>query len=80
MKSDFPTPTIFGRQRHWRLSDLLAYEHALAKKPLPDPLPAADERYLTAAQVRERYSVSDMWLHRRLKEREGETSDVEVAA
>ena len=69
MKPDFPTPTIFGRQRHWRLSDLLAYERALSGEPVPDQLPAADERYLTASQVRERYNVSDMWLHRRLKER-----------
>jgi predicted DNA-binding transcriptional regulator AlpA len=31
----------------------------------------ADDRYLTGPQVRARYSVSDMWLHRRLHDDSG---------
>jgi hypothetical protein len=69
MKPAFPSPTVFCRQRHWRLSDLLSYEAATAGLPKPDPLNPADELYLTAAQVRKRYSVSDMWIWRRLSER-----------
>lgn len=64
----FPKPTYFGRRRHWKLSDLLAYERALKGEPTPElPDPAA-ERYLTARQVCERYGVSDMWLWRRIAE------------
>ena len=71
MKIDFPSPTVFCRQRHWRLSDLLSYEAAAAGLPEPGPLDPADELYLTAAQVRKRYGVSDMWIWRRLAERSG---------
>jgi hypothetical protein len=35
---------------------------------LDDP---ADDRFLTGPQVRARYSVSDMWLHRRLHDDSG---------
>ena len=65
----FPSPTIFGRQRHWRLSDLLVYEAVAAGRPKPEPLDPAEECYLTAAQVRNRYGVSDMWIWRRLAQR-----------
>jgi hypothetical protein len=62
----FPQPTYFGKRRHWRLSELLAYERELAGLPPEQPDPTA-EVFLTAAQVRARYGgVSQMWLHRRL--------------
>lgn len=70
-KPKFPAPIYMGRHRHWRLSKLLSYEAELAGLPAPPPLDPADERYLTSAQVRERYgNVSDMWLHRRKAERD----------
>ena len=70
MTPTFPPPEFFGKRRRWRLSELVRYERALAGEPAPDhPVDAADERYLTSAQVRERYQVSDMWLHRRLNQR-----------
>ena len=72
MTAKFPAPTHFGRQRHWRLSDLLRYEAAAVGNPSPDVLAPSDERYLTAAQVRQRYGVSDMWIWRRLAERDAE--------
>jgi hypothetical protein len=64
MEPPFPTPVYFGKRRHWALSRLVNWERDKAGLPLiaPDP---ADERWLTAAQVRERYGVSDMWLYRR---------------
>ena len=65
----FPAPDYFCKRRRWPLSKLLAYESAITGQPPPEPLDASEERYLTAAQVRERYQVSDMWLHRRLGER-----------
>jgi hypothetical protein len=69
VKPNFPNPVIFRRQRHWRLSELLAYEAAVAGLPKPDPLNPEDERYLTSGQIRQRYGVSDMWIWRRLAER-----------
>jgi predicted DNA-binding transcriptional regulator AlpA len=66
MEPNFPQPVYFGRRRHWRLSDLLNYERGLTGL---SPLELADpvaERWLTAAQVRERYGVSDMWIWRRI--------------
>jgi predicted DNA-binding transcriptional regulator AlpA len=36
-----------------------------------DQIDAADERFLTGPMVRERYAVSDMWLHRRLRDDSG---------
>jgi hypothetical protein len=65
MEPSFPTPVYFGKRRHWRMSDVLNYERALAGlSPLPtDP---TEERWLTAAQLRARYGgVSDMWIWRR---------------
>lgn len=63
----FPQPGYFGKNRHWKLSDLLNYEAALKGEAAPPSLDPAEERYLTAAQVRKRYGgVSDMWLWRRL--------------
>jgi hypothetical protein len=69
MSVPFPAPEFHGKRRRWRLSGLIQYEHALAGLPPPAPTDAADERYLTSAQVRQRYQVSDMWLHRRLSRR-----------
>jgi hypothetical protein len=70
VKPSFPSPVIFRRRRHWRLSELLAYEAVAAGLPQPDPLDPEDERYLTSAQIRKRYGdVSDMWIWRRLAER-----------
>jgi hypothetical protein len=69
VKPSFPLPIIFRRQRHWRLSELLVYEAAAAGLSKPDPLNPEDERYLTSAQIRQRYGVSDMWIWRRLAER-----------
>jgi hypothetical protein len=70
VKPHFPIPVIFRRQRHWRLSELLIYEAAAAGLPQPAPLNPEDEVYLTAAQIRKRYGdVSDMWIYRRLAER-----------
>jgi predicted DNA-binding transcriptional regulator AlpA len=66
-KPQLPKPTYFGRLRHWKLSELLAYEAALRGEDPPASDPAA-ERYLTARQVCERYGVSDMWIWRRLVE------------
>ena len=67
MTQQFPRPIYFGRRRHWRLSEVLNYERALAGLPPLQHDPAA-ERWLTAAQMRERYGVSDMWLWRRTAE------------
>jgi hypothetical protein len=61
---DFPTPTLLGKRRHWRLSDLIKYENHLSGQQSVELDPAV-ERWLTAAQVRERFQVSDMWLWRR---------------
>src|SRR4051812_43115702 len=60
----FPRPVYFGKRRHWSSHDVLNFERQLAGlSPLqPDPV---NERWLTAAQIRERYNVSDMWLWRR---------------
>ena len=67
----FPQPGYLARRRYWRLSDLLAYEAELRGDPRPEPLPPEHEKYLSARQVRERYGgVSDMWLWRRLDERD----------
>jgi hypothetical protein len=65
----FPEPSWFGKRRHWALSELLKYEAALAGRPPPEPGDPAAERYLTATQVKARYQVSDMWLHRRSADR-----------
>ena len=34
-ESEFPKPIYLGRLRHWRLSDLVAWELAQAAKPAP---------------------------------------------
>jgi hypothetical protein len=70
MTARLPHPTYFNRERRWRLSELLPYEAALAGEPPPPPLPPEQERWLTAAQLRDRLSVSDMWIWRRLQEAE----------
>jgi hypothetical protein len=64
MEPCFPAPVYFGKRRHWRLSNILDYERRLAGLPPLEHDPAA-ERWLTAAQMRERFGVSDMWLWRR---------------
>ena len=76
----FPAPDFFGKRRRWRLSGLLAYEQAVAGRPSPESFDVSEERYLTAAQVRERYQVSDMWIHRRLGERKIAPTAPTVAA
>jgi hypothetical protein len=35
--SGFPKPVYVGSVRYWRLSDLLAWEHAQAERPTPKP-------------------------------------------
>ena len=70
MTARLPHPKYFKRERRWRLSELLVYEAALANEPPPPPLPPEQERWLTAAQLRHRLSVSDMWISRRLQEAE----------
>src|SRR4051794_37986572 len=69
--TEFEKPLYINGRRFWKQSGLVNYERALAgEPPLPPPDPA-DERYLCAAQVRQRYGgVSDMWLWRRLHEGE----------
>jgi AT hook motif len=63
-----PEHTYMGRQRRWRLSEVLDYERALAGLPPHGPLEATEERWLSAAQMRERFGrVSDMWLWRRTR-------------
>jgi hypothetical protein len=60
----FPQPTWDGPRRRWAESAIVNYD--LARQGLPpiqrDP---ADERWLTSAQIRQRYQVSNMWLWRR---------------
>jgi hypothetical protein len=73
-----PPPTYFGRVRHWKLSQLLEYEAALAGTPDKQVINPVDERFLSAAQVRERYGVSDMWIWRRLNEK-SEGDDAQAA-
>jgi hypothetical protein len=64
----FPYATYFGTQRRWKLSDVIDYERKLAGLPPLETFDPADERWLTAAQMRERYGgVSDMWLWRRTR-------------
>jgi hypothetical protein len=55
-----------GKRRHWKLSELLAYERALSGLPAGAEGDPTAERYLSARQVRERYNVSDMWIWRRI--------------
>jgi hypothetical protein len=63
---ELPPPVYFDRFRRWRLSELLEYERKLAGVAEPaEPIAPEAEVFLTAAQVRARYGVSDMWLHRR---------------
>lgn len=61
----FPRPIYTGRIRRWKLSEVLAYERACAGLPPAQPADLADETYLTAAQLRRRFNVSDMWIWRR---------------
>ena len=41
------------------------------QRAMTDPINPADEMFLPAKQLRERYQVSDMWLHRRLHDESG---------
>jgi hypothetical protein len=70
----FPKPSNFGKRRRWRLSDLIAFERAVAGEPPAEPLDSATEQFLTAAQVQARYNVSAMWLWRRLCSRATEAA------
>ena len=62
---EFPDPAFFGPIRKWLFSAILEYEAACAGKPPPTPLPPEYDVWLTAAQIRKRLGVSDMWLNRR---------------
>jgi hypothetical protein len=46
------------------MSEIINYERTLGGLPHLDPDPN-EERWLTAAQLRERFGVSDMWIWRR---------------
>lgn len=71
----FPAPLRIRGRRMYRLSEIVAYERALAGLPSLNHDPA-DERWLSAAQVRERFGgVSDMWLWRRHREAEAAHAD-----
>jgi hypothetical protein len=59
-----PAPIYEGKRRRWRVSLIINYERALDGLP-PLEFDPAEERWLTAAQLRERLNVSDMWLWRR---------------
>ena len=75
----FAEPIYWGKRRVWKLSDLLKYEAAVAGETMPDQLPPEDERFLTAAQVRERYGgVSDMWIWRRLNPKQAASGSPEA--
>ena len=73
----FPSPKRIGKRRFYPFTEIIAYERALAGLPPVDRDPA-EERWLTAAQVRQRFgNVSDMWLWRR--EREAASANPEAA-
>jgi hypothetical protein len=77
MAPKFPKPVYDdGGRRRWKQSEIINYDRALqGLDPIErDP---ADERWLTAAQIRQRYSCSDMWIWRRTTgaERAAEASD-----
>jgi hypothetical protein len=74
MEIKFPQPRYRQKRRYWPLSDVVNYERAEAGLPPIDFDPAA-ERWLTAAQMRERYGVSDMWLWRRTAEADRQHGD-----
>jgi hypothetical protein len=74
MKEMFPSPVMMHGRRFWRLSDIINYERALAGLP-PIKVDPADDRWLTAPQLRARFGgVSDMWLWRRLASRSTEAA------
>jgi hypothetical protein len=64
MDPRFPMPFYTNKRRRWRLSDVVNYERTLAGLPSAQHDPS-NERWLTAAQMRERFGASDMWLWRR---------------
>ncbi len=64
MNPKFPQPRYRHKRRYWAKSAVVNYERAEAGLP-PIQFDPADEQWLTAAQMRERYGVSDMWLWRR---------------
>ena len=60
-----PAPTYDGNCRRWRVSAIINFEREQDGLP-PLQFNPADERWLTSAQLRERFGgVSDMWLWRR---------------
>jgi hypothetical protein len=69
MAFTLPPPRYRNNRRFWAQSEVINAERAEAGLPPIDFDPAA-ERWLTAAQMRERYGVSDMWLWRRAAERD----------
>lgn len=60
-----PEPIYIGKRRRWKLSEIVNYERACANLPPLDAPNQVDETYLTAAQLRQRFGVSDMWIWRR---------------
>jgi hypothetical protein len=65
----FPLPRrLNSGRKHWALSELVIFEHEVAGLPPPEPIDPAKEVYLPTSKVKERYNVSDMWLHRRTVE------------
>jgi hypothetical protein len=69
-----PRPRYRNKRRYWAQSEIINAERAEAGLPPIEADPAA-ERWLTAAPVRHRYGVSDMWIWRRINA----SSEMEVA-
>ena len=80
MPLKLPKPRYRNGRRYWPQSEVINAERAEAGLPPIEPDPAT-ERWLTAAQMRERYGVSDMWLWRRTvgDERQPEAAAGEAA-
>lgn len=57
MEPEYPQPRYRNKRRFWALSEVVNYERAEAGLP-PIEFDPADERWLSAAQMRERYGVS----------------------
>ena len=60
----FPKPAYFQKQRRWKQSAIINYERGL-QGLAPIECDPANERWLTSADLRDRFQCSDMWLWRR---------------
>jgi len=58
-----PKPTYFNGRRKWKLSEIINYEKACAGLE-PVEMDPREDCWLNSAQLRTRFSVSDMWLWR----------------